>query len=75
MKTWQSGISWYVTGEIRGVFVHFPEGEANCRHCDFCRYHEAFSTYSCRLTDEYIDKAALNDRGKACPIHFEDTPF
>lgn len=70
----KSGIAWYTRATM--VFDYaFPEGQADCRHCDFCRYREAFNTYQCALTDEFIDKAALNNRGRACPAVFEETPF
>ena len=74
MQEFESGVSWYAKGEIR-MMEYFPQGLANCRHCRFCKYNKDFSVYRCFLTDESIDKAALNNRGEQCPIIFEETIF
>lgn len=70
-----NGIDWYT--KVTFCFdYYFPEGEANCRHCDFCTYSETYNTYKCRLTNEYIEKNRLNNRGRACPAIFDaETPF
>lgn len=48
--------------------VFFPDGKADCRHCDFCYYSEAFKLYRCRLTNAYIEGGELNERHESCPI-------
>ena len=70
----KSGVSWYTRVTMRFDYF-FPEGLADCRHCDFCTYSENFQTYRCRLTNEFVDKSQLNSRGQMCPAVFDDTPF
>lgn len=65
------GVKWYTTGEARFP-VSFPEGRVACRFCDFCHYSHAFNRYKCLLTDEYLYKEYLDERGQECPIHFEN---
>lgn len=55
--------------------VFFPDGKADCRHCEYCYYSEPFNIYRCRLTSAYIEKAELNRRNDKCPVQFEDTDF
>ncbi len=62
-----SGVEFYTEGEIR-MTVYFPDGQADCRHCRFCRYSEAFGVYRCNLTEAYIERAELNRRHDMCPI-------
>lgn len=70
----KNGVDWYCSG-IAKFPVYFPEGQANCRHCEFCYYVEAFGIYRCRLTGAYIEKSELSERGRSCPIEFEETVF
>lgn len=72
--TGAQGVNWYTEGIARFA-VYFPEGNTDCRHCPFCRYNEAFHTYRCLLTEEYIEKYDLDKRNRLCPIEFEETPF
>jgi hypothetical protein len=67
-------VDFYTHGVVR-MNVHFPHGKADCRHCRFCRYREPFNLYQCSLTDEYIEKAELEERNQFCPIEIEETPF
>lgn len=74
MRAPNNAVTWYTEGIARFP-VYFPEGEANCRHCEFCTYAEHFGTYRCRLTQEYLEKSQLSARGRLCPIEFPDTQF
>ena len=65
--SFESGVDFYVEG-ICHFSVYFPEGKADCRHCDFCKYNKDFQTYKCILTEEYIDRIDLNKRGIRCPV-------
>ena len=69
-----SGVDFYAEGTA--IFkVYFPDGQANCRHCPYCRYSEAFQLYRCNLTDAYIERLDLNRRHVNCPIVFDKTDF
>lgn len=62
-----NGVDFYTEGEIR-MKVYFPEGQDDCRHCEFCWYSEPFGLFRCRLTNAYIEKAELNRRNDMCPV-------
>ncbi len=65
-----SGVSWYTKG-IAQLDVYFPEGKTNCRYCTFCKCNKDFNTFKCMLTEEYILKENLSQRGRLYPITFD----
>ena len=70
----ESGVDWYAHG-VASFPVYFPEGQACCRYCRFCKYSKDFNTYRCLLTEEFLFKELLDERGQRCPITFEKTEF
>ena len=70
----ENSVDFYTTGVIR-MNIHFPNGMADCRHCRFCRFREAFNTYQCSLTDDFMEKYDLDMRHPNCPVELHDTPF
>lgn len=68
------GVKWYTEGIARFA-VYFPEGEACCNTCPFCRSREGFDNYRCALTDVFIHRADLKQRHPVCPIEFPETEF
>ena len=69
-----TGVDWYAETAI--CFTeYFPEGRVCCRVCRFCRHNQSFGTYSCLLTEEYLEKSDLDSRGRQCPAVLQDTPF
>lgn len=64
-----NGIEFYVIADAH-IKVPFPEGFLDCRHCPFRKYEPGFETFRCKLTDEFLEKSNLNERGKMCPCEF-----
>lgn len=66
----EDGIRYYTT-LVSPVTIHFPEDHVACQYCRlFCRYEEAFSRYSCRLTDEWL-MDVKHGVGRMCPFKEE----
>lgn len=65
------GVLTYAHG-VATFDVYFPDGRADCRHCPYCRYYEAFANYRCVLTNDYIERTELNRRHVNCPITMEE---
>lgn len=70
----KQSVTMYAHG-VASFDVFFPEGHADCRHCQFCRYNEPFNLFKCVLTHDYIEKSALNHRHQNCPIKLDEVPF
>ena len=67
-------VEFYTKGTVK-MPIYFPHGKADCRHCHFCRHREAFDIFQCALTEEYIEKYELDERGINCPVELAETPF
>lgn len=67
-------VDYYTVGHLN-MTIPFPNGFADCRHCRFCWFSDAFNVYRCRLTDAYIDKKELSLRELHCPIEIETAAF
>ena len=67
----RSKVEWYTKGTAT-IDVFFPEGKADCRHCEFHRYVEAYKTYHCALTNIYIDVTELSTKPPHCPVTIEE---
>lgn len=67
-------VDFYAEG-IVNMRICFPHGKADCRHCRFCRFRDAFNLYQCSLTDELIEKYQLDERGRECPVELQEAPF
>lgn len=74
MVNHDDAVEFYAHCKIK-MNVYFPNGKIDCRHCSFCRHREAFGLFQCSLTDEYIEKVQLDERGNHCPVVIDTTPF
>ena len=71
MREFETGVSWYQKGTAE-IEVSFPEGEARCQWCPFCRSEDGMKRFWCRLTNEMIYNPFSNERGRKCPIKLEE---
>lgn len=67
-------VEFYTVGMVK-MRICFPHGKADCRHCRFLRHREALGLFQCGLTDEWIEKYELDERGSQCPVEIQETPF
>ena len=67
-------VEFYTDGLVK-MRVYFPHGMVDCRHCHFCRDREYRGLFQCVLTDDYIERYALDERHPNCPIEIQETPF
>ena len=70
----EHSVEFYAKATLK-MPVFFPHGKADCRHCRFCRFRDAFGLYQCSLTDGLVEKYELDGRHMECPIEFEEVPF
>ena len=70
MRDRDTCVSFYKTG-VASVAVHFPNGDAVCRWCQFVRYDESLRRHRCLFTNEYLP-FPMDTRGNECPIVFEE---
>lgn len=76
MNSFDESKSVFMYAKGTAIFdVYFPDGKADCRHCQYCSYNEPFKLFKCKLTSDYIETADINRRHPNCPISFEETQF